>query len=94
MAMVKTLTQDELSTLLAHAQKQVEVGALYNHYRNPGQIYAVLAVAIQESSHEISVVYQARYGAHTIWVRPLSNWLEEVDHQGKKFARFQRINTH
>jgi hypothetical protein len=37
------------------------------------------------------VVYQALYGEHGTWVRPLPMWSESVEHEGRRRPRFERI---
>lgn len=79
---------NELKNTLDQANQKVQVGKLYYHYRNPKQLYKVLALAIDEKSDTPCVVYQAQYGDNLIWVRALSVWCELVEHQGKSVLRF------
>jgi hypothetical protein len=87
--MDKKLSQEELSSLLAEAAKQVTVGADYLHYKN--KRYKVLHLAIQESTNEVSVIYQATYGDKLIFARPLSSWIEAVELDNQKIPRFTKI---
>lgn len=73
---------------------KVEVGALYEHFK--GKRYKVLAVAHHSEDLQPYVVYEALYhseqfGDHSLWVRPLAMFVEEVEMNGKKVPRFQKI---
>ena len=37
------------------------------------------------------VVYQALYGEHGLWVRPVSMWLEQVEREDYSGPRFVRV---
>jgi hypothetical protein len=67
------------------AAGQIDVGAYYEH-RN-GQLYRVLGLGFIEANNELAVVYQAQYGEKLMWIRPLTNFVEEVD--GK--PRFRKV---
>lgn len=79
---------DVLKKTIDQAEQEVKIGGLYAHYRQPELLYKVLAIAINESTEEPCVVYQALYGDKLIWVRALSVWSEQVEHQGKTILRF------
>jgi hypothetical protein len=57
--------------------KQVKVGGIYFHYKNPDNYYVVESVGFIESTEEVSVVYRALYGKGIIWVRPLAEFLKK-----------------
>ena len=82
-------SQEELAQKIAKAATAVEVGAIYEHYKHLK--YTVVAVALQEETGEPCVIYQAEYGEHLIWSRPLSSWQKQIDVDGKKVQRFTRI---
>lgn len=63
---------------------------VYQHYK--GNYYEVLDVARHSESLEELVVYKALYGDFGLWVRPLSMFLEEIEFNGAKIKRFQKIN--
>jgi hypothetical protein len=81
-------TQDELRQALRLAAEQVEVGARYAHYKHPGLLYKVTGFAILEATDDATVLYKAQYGAHIMFARPLTSWLETVEWHGKIVPRF------
>ena len=82
-------SQSQLSSRLAQAARQVSVGARYMHYKQLS--YKVVALALREEDNEPCVVYQAEYGDAVTWIRPVANWVEEVELNGKKIKRFTKI---
>lgn len=62
------------------------IGGRYRHYK--GNEYTVLAVGRHSEDLSPQVIYRAEYGAHEIWVRPLSMFLESVEKDGKVRRRF------
>lgn len=51
---------------------------LYRHFK--GNIYQIRCLARHTETREMMVVYQAMYDTFEIYVRPLSMFMEEVDH--------------
>jgi len=62
----------------------------YKHYK--GNQYEVIGVAKMSGSLEDIVVYRALYGENELWVRPLSEFTDEVEIDGIKMPRFEYIN--
>jgi hypothetical protein len=62
----------------------------YKHYK--GNEYEVIGIAKHSETLEDMVMYQALYGDHQYWVRPLSMFLEEVEYEGRKVKRFEYID--
>ena len=62
----------------------------YRHFRNR-KIYRFVTFAKIESTEEEAVVYQAMYGERRFWIRPKSNFFEDVLHEGKMVPRFQPV---
>lgn len=83
-------SQSQLSTRLAQAAQQVIIGARYMHYKQLS--YKVLALVLREEDNEPCVVYQAEYGDRITFSRPIASWLEDVEVDGKKVKRFEKIN--
>jgi len=82
-------SQTELSNKLAQATKLVTVGARYMHYKQLS--YKVIALALREEDNEPCVIYQAEYGDKLTWIRPVANWVEEVEVDGKQMKRFAKL---
>lgn len=86
-----------LADLVEEIQKagqEVEVGALYGHYKNPQDPYKVTGFAILEATDEVAVLYQVLEGEHCVtFVRPLHVWLETVEWQGRVVPRFTKITS-
>lgn len=82
-------SQAQLSARLAAAAQQVTVGTRYMHYKQ--LTYKVLALALREEDNEPCVVYQAVYGVHLTFIRPVVNWIEEVEVNGERVKRFAEI---
>jgi hypothetical protein len=62
------------------------VAGIYRHYK--GQRYRVLGTARHSETLEPLVVYQALYGEHGLWVRPLAMFCETIERDGASIARF------
>lgn len=62
---------------------------LYRHYK--GKEYEVLGTARHSETLEELVLYRACYGEQALWVRPLSMFVEDVEYDGTKQARFEKI---
>jgi hypothetical protein len=69
------------------ANELVEVGAKYIHAKTGGQ-YILERLVIIEATEEVGVAYQALYGEKIVWLRPLSDFLGEVEVDGKLTTRF------
>ena len=59
---------------------------IYRHFK--GNEYRVTGVAKHSETQEEFVVYQALYGDHSLWVRSLKMFTEEVEKDGYKGPRF------
>ncbi len=61
----------------------------YRHYK--GNFYKVVDVARHSETEEEMVVYRKLYGDHSLWVRPLDIFVENVPVDGLLVARFEWI---
>ena len=68
--------------------KKIKIGR-YRHFK--GKEYEVLHLAKHSETEEELVVYRALYDEGSVWVRPLSMWLECVEKDGKQVPRFMYI---
>ena len=82
------LSQDTIESKLNEAASLVQVGGTYFHFKDPNNLYKVLGICLSADSLDQMVIYQALYGVHGVWVRPISQWLEEVELGDKKVQRF------
>ena len=64
----------------------------YKHSKT-GNLYRVLGIAKHSETLEDLVVYEALYDnpKSKLWVRPLSMFEEEVEINGQKRKRFERV---
>ena len=62
---------------------------LYEHFK--GGLYQVISVARHSENEQLMVVYRALYGELGLWVRPISMFSEQVQHNGERRPRFKRL---
>lgn len=82
--------EDALAHLLEDARARVPVGARYSHFKHPEREYVIRDHALHEASESPLVIYEACYGSGLVFARPLSNFLEDVEHAGGRTPRFSR----
>jgi hypothetical protein len=61
----------------------------YRHYK--GNFYEVVDIARHSETEEEMVVYRTLYGDHSLWVRPLGMFIEDVPVNGRLVPRFEWI---
>lgn len=72
------------------------MGKIYRHYK--GKEYEVIGIARHSETLEKLVIYKSCYmdpdfPKGSLWARPKEMFFEEVDLNGKKVARFKRVET-
>ena len=60
-------------------RKRPVPGTFYRHFK--GNIYQVRELAKDSETEEDMVIYQGMYPPFQVWVRPLSMFLDRVDHE-------------
>jgi hypothetical protein len=61
----------------------------YRHYK--GNFYEVIDIARHSETEEEMVVYRKQYGDHSLWVRPLGMFVEDVSVDGRLVPRFEWV---
>lgn len=79
----------ELKEILAEASELVAPGSTWRHYK--GGVYKVTALAFNEETLDIKVIYQPVIEPEIHFTRHLSIWLESVTWRGAALPRFEKI---
>ncbi len=66
--------------------KEVLINRVYKNYK--GDYYIVVDIAINSENLEKMVCYRGLYEDGPLWVRPYSEFIEEVDH--KKYPQYDQ----
>lgn len=81
-------SQDKLAEDLEKAKAHIAIGGIYVHFKSPEMRYEVQGLAIDAGTTEVLVIYRALYDQGVVFARPLSEWLDEVEFEGKRMKRF------
>jgi hypothetical protein len=84
------LSHKELLNRLDTAEKLVEVGAIYTHYKNSKVEYRVSGLSFIEATDAIAVVYEAVADPRISFIRPITNWLQYVLNDTHYVQRFTK----
>lgn len=73
------------------------IGETYQHFRNK-KYYTIIGIARDTMTEGDVVVYQAQYddpklGKKPLFVRPVDNFMDQVEHDGSMVHRFTRTQT-
>ena len=75
--------------------RKVHINHIYQHYK--GDKYIVVGTGTHSETLEEYVIYRALYGDGKVWIRPMSLFLDEIDHQKhpgiKQKYRFQELHV-
>ena len=63
----------------------------FQHFK--GGRYRYIRTAYDSETLERMVVYQALYGEVAYWVRPEKMFFENIESNGRRFARFAEIDN-
>ena len=66
--------------------EEIKIKGIYRHYK--GDYYIVEDIAKDCETLEKLVIYRALYGNSELWVRPLKDFLKEVNKENQKY-RFE-----
>jgi len=69
---------------------KIKIHGKYKHYK--GDDYQVLGFCKHTETGEELVYYQALYGNHTSWVRPIDMFLSQIEFNGIWQPRFMLID--
>lgn len=71
--------------------EEIKRGGIYQHYK--GKNYRVLDIGMHSESEEWMVIYECLYPNEisSIWIRPLSMFLESILVNGDEVQRFKYI---
>lgn len=68
---------------------EVEPGT-YEHFK--GARYEVIGTGRHSETEELLVFYRKLYDDYSLWARPLTMFNEQVERDGYKGPRFQRVS--
>ena len=76
-----------LAKRLSNARNVPSANTIWQHYK--GAQYHVTHIGIAEATEELQVCYFAvDEPLPYFWIRPLSEWLETVEHESNTVSRF------
>lgn len=87
--MEKTL--QEFEERLADAKAFIAPGSRWRHYK--GGRYVVTDVVIIERTGEVGIVYRSLEHPLVTWLRPLVEWQDMMDYEGKQVFRFRLLGA-
>lgn len=58
---------------------EIKINGVYKHFK--GDYYLVVDIANHSETKEKYVLYRRLYGDGSLWIRPMTMFLSEVDHE-------------
>jgi hypothetical protein len=80
-----TDTREPISSLANRLTGCPTTGSRWRHFK--GGLYEIVGAAILEATREPLVLYRPA-GENLVFARPLGNWNDTVDHDGRPTPRF------
>lgn len=59
--------------------REIQINRVYKHFK--GNYYLVVDIATHSETKEQCVIYRKLYEDGALWIRPLNDFLSEVDHE-------------
>lgn len=59
--------------------REIQINRIYKHFK--GNYYLVVDIATHSETKEQYVIYRKLYEDGALWIRPLNDFLSEVDHE-------------
>lgn len=59
--------------------REIQINRVYKHFK--GNYYLVVDIGTYSETLEKCVIYRKLYGDGSLWIRPLDDFLSEVDHE-------------
>lgn len=59
--------------------REIQINRIYKHFK--GNYYLVVDIATPSETKEQYVIYRKLYEDGALWIRPLNDFLSEVDHE-------------
>jgi len=66
--------------------QELKIKGIYKHYK--GNLYIVEDIGYNSETLEKEVIYRALYEDNKVWIRPLDDFIKEVNKNGQKY-RFE-----
>ncbi len=82
---------EELQSMITNANDQVKLGSRCYHYKDQSKTYEIKDYVIYEDNQDIGIVYEAEYMPGINFVRPMSEFFDVVEFEGKEVTRFTFI---
>ena len=86
------LSKEILKSQLEAAYRVVPRESVWVHYKDPLSRYIVKELVIIEATDKVGVAYPPEDDPDIVFIRPLVEWLAEVEVDGMTVPRFMRLD--